>query len=39
MANREHKCRICGEPEREHCRWCDACPEQECPSWCEQEEE
>lgn len=30
-----HTCRHCGEPINAHCMDCTACPDQECPSWCE----
>ena len=29
------KCGHCDEPYSEHCQGCSACPEQECPDWCD----
>lgn len=28
-------CRNCWQTAKQHCRDCGACPEQDCPSWCE----
>lgn len=32
-------CRRCGELAIAHCFGCNACPEQECPSWCDTDSE
>lgn len=35
----DQKCRHCHEPLSAHCPGCNACPGQECPDWCEPEEQ
>ena len=32
-------CRHCRRPARDHCPDCSACPDQECPYWCEPQDE
>jgi len=34
----EQICRHCSEPLSDHCFYCSACSEQECPSWCDKPE-
>ena len=38
-AAHERICEHCGQPARNHCYSCSACPGQKCPDWCEPDNE
>ena len=38
LVARRATCKNCCQARRDHCKWCGACPTNECPYWCEPDE-